>query len=282
MAKLPSYDLTDAAGEPAAFPLNGLWVPSGLRVEGDHLVYRGRSPGRVVAATPSLLKEFLRVASAADVFVFARRWGILGLCAKHALPFTHRVQLGEGEEDDMCSPIELPTDGEFAEWIGDWLTLRAHADAILKIAARLQTGQLGATSDWRVLATFGLRRSSEHWLGPIAAQRQALAELINLLIQIGQVRPHFSWDSASPRIDLAGSLLSAIAMQLMAAVTRDGGVAWCSAHHDWFRPRGRAPKRGTLNYCQACRANGKAQRHAVRASRSRAADRIATRGTRTR
>jgi hypothetical protein len=252
----------DDEGRIPTFPFDMICIPAKMWVEGGWLMWL-RHETYTAAPSPDLLSDFLNVNSADDVLKFARRRGILGLCEKHGWPGWHSIHDNDFGRLKGRPCLPYRANDACGERIDDWLLYATQARAVLNLAARLHQSQPGEAGDWAPLGL--LPRNCEL---SIAAQRKWLAQFIDDWIRCGRVRPQFKWEHEQPTVELSGSLYSAIGLQLMGTASGQRGVGWCASCAQWFRTSGRAPKRSQRNYCDECRKNGNARRHAVQASRA--------------
>lgn len=99
------------------------------------------------------LDEFIKLADAPPERVrdFARRWGVLGICA-HGDPYPHR-----SGPDGGCHPLGVPTLGPAFDPSGSlawdalrpWYRYARKARAIVSAAARLYANEAPDDDDWR-------------------------------------------------------------------------------------------------------------------------------------
>src|SRR5262249_9605627 len=136
--------------QPARETLTETWpIPTGLELDrtGEFLRYRIHRPARYTSPTRDLLDQFTGLVDLEerDVLAFAKRWGVLGLCAVHNRPASHPAAIGSQVTTGGC-PLNA---------IGDplevWFTLARQFRAVRLIAARLRNNEKGRTQDWRAL-----------------------------------------------------------------------------------------------------------------------------------
>ena len=107
-----------------------------------------------------------------------------------------------------------------------------------------------------------------------ARDRRMWARLLNVLLELGRVRPWVIWEgagsSARPKLVFSGPhLLSYLALQLCLRASKHDAFAVCSYCNRQYVPIGRAPKTGQRNFCPDCRAAGMPVRVAQRSRRER-------------
>src|SRR6266511_423087 len=140
------------SGEHLERPVADAWTaPRWLAAEGGFLLWSvvdgSPKPGRrLVKSGGGLLEDFLDLGMADErslpksVLRFARRWGVLNLC-QHALPATH--------SRDCWHRLPLrpaPRPGWLGAWrepIEGWRIYAVKARTLLRLAAKLDRGELG-------------------------------------------------------------------------------------------------------------------------------------------
>ena len=96
--------------------------------------------------------------------------------------------------------------------------------------------------------------------------RHTWLQLINTLIELGRVRPWLLWEQSKPRLVFSGpGLLSYLALQLCHLVSRRDNFACDHCAAQYYSER--APKRGQLHFCPACRDKGVGNMLAMRRHR---------------
>ena len=126
-----------------------------------------------------ILDNFLRIKDGDDVLRFAKRYGVLELCAKgdpmkreHRRPF----------RSEDCFPEGWPST-PWHERVGDWLRYVNGANAILRIAAALDLNETSMASDWEQV----VESCPGYFTDPTGASLQvpnAQRGLIEMAIQI--------------------------------------------------------------------------------------------------
>ena len=197
---------------------------------------------RKVLGPADVLDNLVRLrptASDKAITMFARKWGIVALCAEHGLPLAHSRSFGLGTNATICTLLGgrrgyVPVDWyrEFAE----------RCRSVLNIAARLHRGVPGDPEDWMAInpAVAQVRDVTidpRNWraisytkTARIDDERENLAELLDHWLELTGVRFRFEWDAASPTFGMApGGLAGAVVMSLVFAVARSGASP-CALH----------------------------------------------------
>jgi hypothetical protein len=219
-----------------------------------------------------LLARFVELENASDeeIFQYARKWGVLGIC-KHGLPASHNnFPFGRQWGTDACIPLPSRVRGyTYAEPTQYWRDLSRRIKAVQSLGAQINQNQKGDQSIWRQIQDTFIH--DPPWQ-TLATARRTLTEELNGFLAIGQVRPRVEWHSKKKRwqIELAAqsvpNLFGLIAHNLLLSVTGSGLVI-CSSCHKSFVPE-RRPDPGRRNYCSACGKRA-AQRDAARDYRQR-------------
>jgi hypothetical protein len=180
---------------------------------------------------------------------------------------------------------------EYSEPLADWRRLAAQAQALLEIADRIhRTRRKIDAATWNRLED-GIDLDDASLPGAyISNPRNRIAENLNRWILIADVTLYVRAQGPSYPARLGpsratGSVLALIALELVAFVTRAGGMAECSGCHQWFlllpnqptigKPIGDrvtkdgTPVRVTRNYCEECRRQKRPGRDAAREYRER-------------
>lgn len=279
----------------------------------------------------------LRTGDPGATLRFAQRWGVLDLClhglpASHA-PCRALVAASAAArpiggyspadepspaDDPPCRPSRLrltaksgvlngfarpghstgstePIDS--AEPVERWQHFASEADAILRIAASLKTGEPASTDTWQPLKTL-LGAPVESVLGVIPDQdlpslseyrrleaagvdvlvprtrreelknqRRLLATTLQTWLDMGDVRMLAVPTGAGVRLEFGSTcLFGALALQLALAVT-GSGLAMCASCTDPYIPK-RKPRAGERTYCEEC-GPAAARRDGARRARER-------------
>jgi hypothetical protein len=251
-------DMLNAAGE-LERPLQSYQYapPEIIKLHGHIIIWKEKDFGQINLfrekrrPNPNLLFKFikLRKASPQQIFDFARKWGVLGIC-KHGLPYTHIPQPTlETDFKYWCEPLETK-EGYFWEPIQSWREYASWTYAILKIAVNLHQGKLGDVNDWKVI--YGRHPKSPPNLNPLTLDKSLLSALINHWVEISNLRPRFDWSEKGIFVSFDSNLFGVIASQLLMVISRTQGLGICSNCSQPFIPLNRRPKANQRNYCQQC------------------------------
>jgi hypothetical protein len=246
--------MTDERGHFGGFPFQAdrLYVPADLRLDGDKLRYQPESVADVDDPA-GMLKAFVRVQSPAGVLTFARRYGVLGICA-HEAPASHNPP-----------PFPLPSSGRVTwcyprGWIGDvspydpiftWLNFAEKTRAILRCAAALHQRELPQQRDWDALWS-GRRRMLEATEEDVRFGMYAIGEAVSEWLRLGAARLTFRWSDDDPELTIAGGTFSTIALQLASTVARRHQTAVCDGCQRIYFVH-RKPQAGRRHWCETCR-----------------------------
>jgi hypothetical protein len=275
--------------EPSYIP-----VPGVIELEGDKLIWRGVIPGleRTEYSNKELLDRFIHLADAdaKQILAYARKWGVLHIC-EHGLPASHNPQLYSFSPEqtvEQCSPLGWPEIPErfgvieneeemeplFSGWepIESWRAYSRDAQAILNIAAALYRDRATRLEDWERLTNdaVGMMTADVH------TKQEHLVRAVKSWLVAGNVRPDIVLTKlgrgrnkvvSEPRITLGGygpawgHLFGALACQLMYAITRAKGLAFCDGCVNTYIPT-RRPRSDRRNFCESCQGRGEAERQA--------------------
>jgi hypothetical protein len=262
----------------------GWLIPASLRLESGRLIYERGSERRAakrVNESTEMLEDFLRLSGGTDeeIFRYARRWGILGLCA-HNLPASHRSLIDlswasnrekDGEAPspfleaipkgqtlhqpdrdigEFCLPATI--DGEWAESLDAWRWYARTTRRLLEKAAALQKRRRrrAAEHEWREIVRW---LNDWMWLAPtrvhgVATKRGPTVRL----------RPLYSLPALS----------AVLAAQALFAASRSRGLSTCSNCGDLHTPSVRIPE-NKRTYCAKAKCKRAARRDAAATFRSR-------------
>lgn len=220
-----------------------------------------------------LLIDFVRLAEPDPnaVLQFARRWGVLHLCG-HGMPRTHPQNelftLGDEHRRDRYCATVFGSDLEGSELLSAWVSWAARARAVLRIVSGFGgQGRVNRRAEWSVLYPKDGDLSTAAATDDLVAKAQITSEL-NGWLYLSGVRPEML-PFPTPRLTLGGGeLFGLISVQLAAAVTASGGLAFCHGCGDPYAPA-RQPNPKRRNYCEACRAAKVPQRDASAVYRRR-------------
>jgi hypothetical protein len=281
-------------------------VPGVVKLDGDRLVWRGVSPGleRTVYSGKEMLGRFIQLArpntTDEQIRDYASKWGVLHIC-EHGLPASHipdSYSFSPLETVEQCSPlgwpaipedIELPEKEEdmeplFSGWerIESWRYYAHEAQAILNIAAKLYAKEKVKPEDWKELTDEAAELLARE---DVNNQLRYLIMLVKSWLALGNVRPdiicipigHKDKSQIEPKITLGGygpswgHLFGALACQLMYAVTRAQGLAFCGGCGNTYIPQRRV-RTDRRHFCDGCIRRGESKRLAAVAYRQRKKD----------
>jgi hypothetical protein len=282
-SRLGAADAT-STGEVGGPSITGEWkIPEGLGLDGDDLVWRVTLQGGP-APIPDrvLLEEFVELDGAQPecVLAFARRWGVLHICAAHGLPASHNpmprgAALGE---PDYCEPVVREHAGYRIgrEPLRSWFDLAGTFNSVLAIAAALLGRQAGSMDAWERLwrpqpEGVGVGDTSWRMLGDRLGtdpgrDRVQLGEAVRRLLDWANLQASFTWSPVAERPTfevVPGSLFTALAIELCSALAGTEALAQCSSCGRFFSPA-RRPRPRRRRYCRRCRAARRPQRDAER------------------
>lgn len=264
-------------------------IPADVKLNGRWLMWRFERKSSARTPPPDLLRDFLKrfdygrlspPEAANQALLFARKWGPLHLCAC-GLPVTHR-RYGEGDACLQRPPQEKGYDGEL--WSG-WLKFARQLTTALRIAEAIHAKKAGPIghADWKELyATV----PNWTWTWSVPPQgkdrgRDTLLVILSAWMREALLRPSVWWelrreDRASGGFQIGfasgegsfGGLYGSILMQLVLAVTRSPGIAFCAGCNNLVFIE-RQTAQGTRRYCDRCRKKGVPLRDAARNHRAR-------------
>lgn len=196
---------------------------------------------RVAVPRAGLLTDFVQLVEAppSRILKYAKRWGVLELCAAHRIPIHARL----GHDDKRwCEALSDPDVGVAYERVQDWRRYALMFRALLIHAA---------DNDRR-------------------PRRGELAHTASFLCWLGDVGPRLVWRSGGMAFELASrsGLFGALAAQAAFFAAGSEGLAVCSSCGTAYPPR-RRPVLGLRSYCEACRNDGAPLRDAQRDKRKR-------------
>ena len=260
--------------------------PVEVYVEGDALVWSPeQNYRRPLLPREGLLEEFVRLGDepAENIARYARRWGVLKICACH-LPYTHnpvRPWNRMGPMVTWCNPLGFHegrrSDGQWWEPIDAWRRWSRQARSILKIIGTLRDGCLPDKDDWQVVYSHsGAPRQAPWWKrrDGVEFERQKIAEIVNEWLILGDVRPVLHWETwqskpAVVKMNQPG-LFPAIAYQLALALSTRRAVSICSGCGFGYFPK-KASSPGRRSFCEDCCDMGVHQKLALKDLRARKA-----------
>ncbi len=234
--------------------------------------------------TAKMLEEFVKLADAPtkDFVYFANRYGLLGLCDNHGIPFSH-------PKNEECFPA-------FIEPVRFWRKHAVRVRAILQVAANLhwsdqnsdKPSRLGGEEDWKLIewwnpkdgvlppSTFAsIQDSDDFRVMPKDLQeaKEWLAIYVNETMEWVSLHPFLWWSESSPRIELRGwTPWRYIAAQLLFRVAGGKEGAMCVNCKQLYSVE-RKPNQNRRNYCPECRDAGVPYRDSKRDQRAKARNR---------
>jgi hypothetical protein len=205
-----------------------------------------------------------------DILSYARRFGVLGLCAQHNYPVGHAMKLGElavfpGGPSEDCAPAGWP--GECHELTDQWRKWSATFGTLLRLATALRMDQPGELEDWYQInpglkrdRRFLARRRQGFWNGMLAPTNQIL-DLAPRRLRWGvdtgmrriedRLKPEMMPVLRLAPISHYAALWVALSAEL--AFAASGSRAWltCSDCGRMY-PARRTPTTGKLRFCSDC------------------------------
>lgn len=242
--------------------------------DGDlfHSVYlRGRE---------GALDRFIALADArpSTYLWFAKKYGLLHLCAEHLLPH------GRCDRD-------APWDLFVVEPIAVWRHFSRQAGAILRSANKLHRGELPSFADWKTIyewsdwqnedpcaGHFGAPGNEEHFNSlftrlTLDGARMLMNQLVNEWLKYGRVQAEFWWprDGGMPRMELVGGsgLFGELAREMAQRVMRARDYIPCFGCGTLYKPLGRRPNASQKPWCTPCKNDGADARHRQQEKRTR-------------
>ena len=247
--------------------IEALWSIKDAWIEGEYLVaYQGFHEGESVRLTAqtsqTMLSEFLGLMDASDEIIknYAQKWGLLGLCIQHSLPFTHAegcywkvgtTELYDKEGDSKLSNRRVRT--PVYEPLAAWRGFARKASAIINLAKNLKGDEPGDPNDWATLGEDFILNFPAWMIEPRAGHSEVdrgmtpqltkrervrveqgrLGSIVSDWLVMAGTIPRFQWRYArtdlflSPRISLA-PLFNAIIVQIMLFINGTPGWASCA------------------------------------------------------
>lgn len=199
---------------------------------------------------PDALERFLELGAASDeaVFQFARRNGVLAMCA-HDLPCTHNRPAAIQPGDEYgCMPVGWPYDCR--ESVRLWKGLAETFRAMVNLAAWLHDGRKTTPEQWGRFEMEPLHGPPQWEMSPAEAFRR-ITDWLNHWLRICEVTPSISCLPGQCEIMITGGfsgLAGFLAVQLAAAIARTKGQAICSECGMGYLPK-RKPNPNRLRFC---------------------------------
>lgn len=255
-------DLIVAERSPAP-RLRPTWLaPTRVRIEGDVIACAFDQIWELRESTPRVLEDFIRLANAPKerLHQFTLRWGLLVLCADHELPVTHAPF-------ERPLSVDLPPSAPTIERSNDYKLpldrLRAYASAlgaVLRVASAPRDNCAVQAEDVAAIAAVvpsGPSRSAPEEGRQLSAHHDTLARALTTFLRWGGVETIVSWADSSPDVVLVvgdqrqGGFFGALAIELLAAVSRVDGPLLCAACGHPYLPT-RRPDARRAHYCREC------------------------------
>lgn len=254
-------------------------MPREVKLAGERLYWKGPFE-RSVQPGPRLLGDFLQLADepAEKIEVYARRWGVIGIC-REEMPFSWHRRF------DPCVPLGLPrnmlkTKMSKPPWepIGVWRFLARQLRGFLNVVAAVREEELAAERDLQDMQgqgplAFAWEADPHHYRIPTSPSLRQQALAVNMFIRqshlMTEIIPVFFWGpvilihgATSRPGDAVSGLYHALIMQARMAATQTEGWAVCSVGNHPYA-RGKRSRSGQRNYCPAHRKTAGAATRAV-------------------
>lgn len=240
-------------------------IPDRVELADGHLFADATAP-HWRTARPAAFDQFTELDPRDDDSIcrFAQKWGTMGICVEHGLPVSHSLVVGRellGVRECFPRRISRP-DGEFfAEPLWFWKRAIEKAGALRRIGADISSNGKGKQEDWLLLSDgiefndgMGKTKGRRRWESlPMA--RMILAGNVEQWLDVGGVRPSFSWDTGHQRWAMRQStprgglwpLFGYLGIRLMTEIA-GGRVAICPYCHLEYFPL-RLPGRNQDHCC---------------------------------
>jgi hypothetical protein len=210
----------------------------------------------------NMLERFARLSdgSVRSVVLFARRFGMLGLCADHGRPSPECRWLTADECEGFSG----------SERVVDWFRLSREIKTAILLAAKLHRGELPADDDWlplldeagvaKIDPVRGFRRDEmgggmkmdppTYWKRSITMDWQVLGLVISSWWASTSLRlvPFFEPDTRVEVRLVPRGLFSVLVRELLFVVTKVEGFAVCAGCGKLFSPK-RKPAAGQCSWC---------------------------------
>ena len=251
------------------------YVEMDRKYHGGRRVPRGVRTGEV----KGLLDAFLSLSNAEGIARFVKRYGPLELCS-HGLPRWHNPRppwwrYDPSQPGNECKPqVSDKTAWGTIYWepVAGWLHFVKKARALVAIAIALRDERPGPAGEWQILLKDEFEEGEEDralWPDIFQTLKRSVelgkhyfCQAVNDWLVNGNVRPLLSWSPSernsfatlqlSPPTLLAGKAFSALAVQLLTAVSRPHQIFKCDGCGQPYLRKKRKPQAGRHNYCPAC------------------------------
>jgi hypothetical protein len=230
-----------------------LYVPRRLELTDDAILWNG--PLKDVRPGPGLLKDFVELYDKSDqeIFHYARRWGVLGIC-KHGVPASHNdYPFGVQHGVEGCLPVAAERQDWHSDPLESWRYFSKIFRAIRDLGAHVNQNQVGDPSDWRRVLL--IREGDPPWKN-VRKARTVLSWKLQDLLDIGQVRPQVTWDKDKQQwqIEMGAhsvpNLFGLVSLSLVLSIFQRELVI-CSSCGNPYTPD-RRPNPWKRNYCEGC------------------------------
>ncbi|MBI2304633.1 MAG: hypothetical protein HYU86_07805 [Chloroflexi bacterium] len=253
------------------------FLPEEVHIVEDKLLYSKDWDMRaqrwpLKANIKGMLDHFVRIRDGQGVLQFARRYGALEMC-EHDLPASHNpfeeIWMMERQFKPRlgCLPRMITWEGRswYYDPIPQWFYSSRQARAILNLAAQLHQGEPTSKDDWAALY-----QGNDYSMCEADRQWRLLLNVVNGWLSLANARPCLVHNGQHVIFALGGGgTYTALAVQLMLAVTRSQDLILCSGCGHPYLREGRRPKSGQRNYCPDCHEKGVPARERKRAQRMR-------------
>lgn len=238
-----------------------LWVPDKIGVQDGFLLASGSACGRRRTISPMMLAEFVEIGFTGEVsklLRFAKRYGLIGFCKQHGLPYGHnRQSFARLIHVGDCNPTPTPLPGwDLCDPVAKWFEFAKWAQAILACSDRLHRGERPELDDLKTAYPKWLNQEPSDQTSVYMATSRGLVEgAINTWVHLAGLRPHFRWDRSGCSVIFSTgdycSVFGALAVQLMLAAANQENFAICSGCGMAYFPK-RRPNRRRRKFCSNC------------------------------
>jgi hypothetical protein len=239
-----------------------LVIPLNVEIVDDFLLSEAAMPNRR-EARPATLHDFIKLNPTDDNAIcrYAQKWGTMGVCEQHQLPFSHAMN---GQSTPRCYPPKVDRNGIqfYSEPLAFWRRCILKATALLRLGADIREGRNGRRVDWLTIAPATGDWDKAGWSTKhpppwqhLPTARSLFASKIQGWLDVGGVRPRFSWDPRLKRwairhttpSDVLWPLFGWLGIRLMIEVS-GGRVTVCPYCQTEYFPQ-RLPGRNQDHCC---------------------------------